>query len=124
VTSIPITIYGSGAIGGIMGAFMAKAGEDVLFVDKAADHVAAMNATGLRISGAKTLQIPAQAVVPKDLKGRWVSFSRREVAGHGSRARHDRAARRAGHGGRLAAERHEPARHRKALGKERVVGAS
>ena len=69
MTATPITIYGSGAIGGIMGAFMAKAGEDVLFVDKAADHVAAMNATGLRISGAKTLQIPAQAVVPKDLKG-------------------------------------------------------
>jgi 2-dehydropantoate 2-reductase len=64
-----ITIYGSGAIGGIMGAFMAKAGEDVLFVDKAADHVKAMNETGLRISGTKSLQIPARAVLPKDLKG-------------------------------------------------------
>jgi 2-dehydropantoate 2-reductase len=52
-----------------MGAGMANAGEEVLFVDKAADHVAAMNATGLRISGAKTLQIPAKAVLPKDLKG-------------------------------------------------------
>ena len=64
-----ITIYGSGAIGGIMGAGMANAGEDVLFVDKAAEHVAAMNATGLRISGAKSLQIPARAVLPEDLKG-------------------------------------------------------
>ncbi len=70
MSGAPITIYGSGAIGGIMGAFMAKAGEDVLFVDKAADHVDAMNATGLRISGAKTLQIPAKAVLPKDLKAR------------------------------------------------------
>src|SRR5215210_2912445 len=65
----PITIYGSGAIGGIVGACMAKAGENVLFVDKAADHVKAMNETGLRISGTKTLQVPARAVVPEDLKG-------------------------------------------------------
>jgi 2-dehydropantoate 2-reductase len=64
-----ITIYGSGAIGGIMGAGMAHAGEDVLFVDKAADHVAAMNAGGLRITGAKTLQVAARAVLPQDLKG-------------------------------------------------------
>lgn len=64
-----ITIYGSGAIGGIMGAGMVHAGEDVLFVDKAADHVAAMNATGLRISGSKTLQVPARAVQPQDLSG-------------------------------------------------------
>ena len=64
-----ITIYGAGAIGGIMGAGMAHAGEDVLFVDKSADHVAAMNATGLRISGAKTLQIPARAVLPHNLNG-------------------------------------------------------
>jgi len=48
VNGAPITIYGSGAIGGIMGAFMAKAGEDVLFVDKAADHVDAMNAKSRR----------------------------------------------------------------------------
>lgn len=64
-----ITIYGSGAIGGIMGAGMADAGEDVLFVDKSVEHVAAMNATGLRISGSRTLQVPARAVVPADLRG-------------------------------------------------------
>jgi len=64
-----ITIYGSGAIGGVVGAFMANAGEDVLFVDKAVEHVHAMNSTGLRIRGWKSLQIGARAVVPKDLKG-------------------------------------------------------
>jgi 2-dehydropantoate 2-reductase len=64
-----ITIYGSGAIGGIMGAGMANAGEDVLFVDKAPEHVQAMNAAGLRISGAKSLTVPARAVLPEDLEG-------------------------------------------------------
>jgi 2-dehydropantoate 2-reductase len=64
-----ITIYGAGAIGGIVGAFMANAGEDVLFVDKAVEHVDAMNATGLRISGSKSLKIPARAMLPEHLKG-------------------------------------------------------
>jgi 2-dehydropantoate 2-reductase len=66
---VTITIYGSGAIGGVVGAYMAAAGEDVLFVDKVAEHVDAMNATGLRISGSNALQIPARAVLPGDLKG-------------------------------------------------------
>jgi 2-dehydropantoate 2-reductase len=64
-----ITIYGAGAIGGTVGAFMANAGEDVLFVDKAVEHVDAMNATGLRISGSKSLKIPARAMLPESLKG-------------------------------------------------------
>ncbi|HSV19377.1 MAG TPA: ketopantoate reductase family protein [Casimicrobiaceae bacterium] len=63
-----ITIYGSGAIGGVVGAFMARAGEDVLFVDKAVEHVHAMNARGLRISGSRTLEIAVRAVIPGDLK--------------------------------------------------------
>lgn len=64
-----ITIYGAGAIGGIMGAGMVNAGEDVLFVDKAPEHVKAMNAAGLRISGSKSLTVPAKAVLPEQLKG-------------------------------------------------------
>jgi 2-dehydropantoate 2-reductase len=48
---------------------MANAGEDVLFVDKAVEHVDAMNATGLRISGSKSLKIPARAMLPERLKG-------------------------------------------------------
>ena len=64
-----ITIYGSGAIGGVVGAFMANAGEDVVFVDRAVEHVDAMNAKGLRISGSRQLQIPARAVLPDNLKG-------------------------------------------------------
>ena len=46
-----ITIYGAGAIGGLTGACLARAGEDVLMVDKVADHVEAMNRRGLRITG-------------------------------------------------------------------------
>ena len=34
-----LTIWGAGAIGGTLGAWLVKSGQDVLFVDKVADHV-------------------------------------------------------------------------------------
>ena len=37
----PILIWGAGAIGGTLGAYWARAGFDVLLVDKAAGHVEA-----------------------------------------------------------------------------------
>lgn len=46
-----IHIIGSGAIGGMAGAWMAKNGEDVTFVDAWRPHVDAMQANGLRIDG-------------------------------------------------------------------------
>ena len=35
-----VVVWGAGAIGGTLGAHLARAGHDVLFVDRAADHVA------------------------------------------------------------------------------------
>ena len=64
-----ITVYGAGAIGGCVGAYMARAGEDVLLVDRAADHVAAMNATGLRITGFDHMHTPVKACLPEALRG-------------------------------------------------------
>jgi 2-dehydropantoate 2-reductase len=63
-----ITVYGAGAIGGITGARLAQAGHDVLLVDKAADHVAAMNAHGLTIdTRGGSVTIPVRAVTPEAL---------------------------------------------------------
>jgi 2-dehydropantoate 2-reductase len=65
---MPITIYGAGAIGGITGARLAQAGHDVLLVDKAEDHVAAMNARGLTIDSRKgSVTIPVRATTPGTL---------------------------------------------------------
>ena len=44
-----IAVWGSGAIGGVVGEGMAAAGEDVLMVDINAEHVAAMNERGLTV---------------------------------------------------------------------------
>ena len=65
-----VTIYGAGAIGGITGARLAHAGHDVLLVDKAEDHVAAMNARGLTIDSREgSVTIPVRAATPAQLGG-------------------------------------------------------
>lgn len=44
-------IWGAGAIGGPIGAYLTRAGHPVRFVDVAVDHLQAIQAQGLRISG-------------------------------------------------------------------------
>ncbi|MFE0753194.1 ketopantoate reductase family protein [Inquilinus sp. NPDC058860] len=68
--SPPILIWGAGAIGGTVGAALLRAGVDVLFVDQVAEHVAAINARGLRITGPIAEYIvPARAVTPDAVEG-------------------------------------------------------
>lgn len=47
----PIVIWGSGAIGGTIGAYLRRAGRDVLFVDVVPEHVRGIAAGRLRIDG-------------------------------------------------------------------------
>jgi 2-dehydropantoate 2-reductase len=44
-------VWGAGAIGGTIGAHLARAKHDVTFVDQADEHVVAINRSGLRIEG-------------------------------------------------------------------------
>lgn len=74
--TMPITVYGAGAIGGVTGAALARGGHDVLLVDSAAAHVAAMNAGGLTVETPATGGAPAshwsarvRAVEPAALGG-------------------------------------------------------
>jgi 2-dehydropantoate 2-reductase len=72
VSAEPILVWGAGAIGGTVGAYLARAGEDILFVDQAADHVAAMNRTGLAIEGPiETFTVPAKAAMPAAVTGKF-----------------------------------------------------
>ena len=47
----PIVVWGAGAMGGSIGAWLARSGHDVLFVDADAAHAAAIRERGLRITG-------------------------------------------------------------------------
>jgi 2-dehydropantoate 2-reductase len=63
-------IWGAGAIGGTIGAHFARAGHDITFVDRAQEHVAAMNAAGLRIEGPLAqFSVRAPAFTPDTLDG-------------------------------------------------------
>jgi 2-dehydropantoate 2-reductase len=65
-------IWGAGAIGGTLGAYLARAGVDVTLVDTGAEHVDAVRRDGLRISGPIdefTVRVPA--FTPQTLEGTW-----------------------------------------------------
>lgn len=70
----PILIWGAGAIGGTLGAYWARADEDVLLVDIVADHVERCRTEGLKIAGpVEEFSRVIPAVTPDQLSG---TFSR------------------------------------------------
>ena len=65
-------VWGAGAIGGTLGAFLARAGHDITLVDAATDHVDAINANGLRITGPiAEFTVRPTARPPDRLTGSW-----------------------------------------------------
>ncbi len=70
-----ILIWGAGAIGGAIGAYLSRAGHDVDFVDIVAEHVAAINQGGLRITGPiDEFSAKATARRPATLSGRYATI--------------------------------------------------
>lgn len=71
----PVLIWGAGAIGGVIGAYLARAGHAVHMVDIVEDHVQAMRGPGLRIEGPVeefTQVLPADT--PDTLTGQYGSI--------------------------------------------------
>ena len=65
-----ILIWGAGAIGGTIGAYLARDGVEVILVDRDADHVAAMNRDGLKIEGPiDNFTVAARACTPSEVSG-------------------------------------------------------
>jgi 2-dehydropantoate 2-reductase len=57
-----LLIWGAGAVGGTIGAWLARAGHEVMLVDIAEDHIAAIQQNGLAITGPVdkfTVRVPA-----------------------------------------------------------------
>ncbi len=66
----PILIWGAGAIGGILGAYFARAGHAVQMVDIVEDHVTAMHTDGLLIEGpVEEFRQRLPAATPETLAG-------------------------------------------------------
>ncbi len=65
-----LTIVGAGAIGGTIGAYLARTGHAVRLVDRDEAHVAAVQARGLTIQGfAETFTVDVHACLPSALTG-------------------------------------------------------
>jgi 2-dehydropantoate 2-reductase len=65
-----IVIWGAGAIGGTIGAYLVRAGYDVLLVDKVVEHVNAINENGLKITGPiEEFRVQAKASTPENVEG-------------------------------------------------------
>ena len=91
-------VWGAGAIGGTLGAHLSRAGHDVTFVDRASEHVDAINRVGLRIEGPLAEFVArAPACTPDQLRGEFehvilavkaqdTKSATRELAPHLSRA--------------------------------------
>jgi 2-dehydropantoate 2-reductase len=70
----PVLVWGAGAIGGAVGAALARSGQQVVFVDIVPEHVAAIAdpSQGLRIAGPiENYVVQAPAFLPGHLKGRF-----------------------------------------------------
>ncbi len=68
----PILIWGAGAIGGTIGAYLVRAGHNVTFVDVVAEHVAEIRDRGLRITGPiEQFSVRAPSFTPEEVTGEW-----------------------------------------------------
>ncbi|MDQ6828981.1 MAG: NAD-binding protein, partial [Gemmatimonadota bacterium] len=63
-------VWGAGAIGGTMAAYLARAGHDVTVVDAVEEHVAAIDEMGIRITGPiATFDVRVPAFTPEAVRG-------------------------------------------------------
>lgn len=63
----PIVIWGAGAMGGSIGAWLIRSGHDVLFVDSDEAHLRAIQRQGVRITGpVDEFTVPARCVGPSE----------------------------------------------------------
>ncbi len=66
-----IAIFGSGAMGTVLGAFLNKNGLEVVLIDSYADHVKALNEKGAHIIGCVDMTVPVKAILPEQMEGKY-----------------------------------------------------
>ncbi|MBQ4649088.1 MAG: ketopantoate reductase family protein [Firmicutes bacterium] len=64
-----IAIMGAGALGTILGAYIAKAGYDVVLIDPYKEHVDALNEKGAHVIGKVDFVQPVKAITPDQMEG-------------------------------------------------------
>lgn len=64
-------IYGAGAMGTVLGAYIAKAGRQADLITRNASHVAAMKKNGAHIVGTADFTVPVSALTPDEMRGKY-----------------------------------------------------
>lgn len=64
-------IYGCGAMGTVLGAYLNKNGHETILIDSYAEHVQALNDKGARVSRCADLTIPVKAITPGGMEGKY-----------------------------------------------------
>lgn len=64
-----IAIMGAGSLGTILGAYLARAGRDVVLIDAYKDHVDALNRDGAHVVGKVEMTVPVKAITPDQMEG-------------------------------------------------------
>lgn len=66
-----VAIYGCGAMGTVMGAFLTKNGLEVTLIDSYEEHVKALNEKGAHIVGCADITVPVKAITPDQMEGKY-----------------------------------------------------
>lgn len=66
-----VAIYGCGAMGTVLGAYLTMKGVNVDLIDIYEEHVKAMNEKGARIVGCADLVVPVKALTPDQMEGKY-----------------------------------------------------
>ncbi len=69
-----IGIMGTGSLGTILGAYIARAGLNVWLIDADTAHVEALNTHGAHVTGQADFTVPVRAVLPEDMTGTYDLF--------------------------------------------------
>ena len=64
-----IAIMGCGSLGTILGAYLNKAGLDVMMVDAWKEHVDVLNREGATVTGGVQMNVPVKACTPDQMDG-------------------------------------------------------
>lgn len=64
-----IAIMGAGSLGTILGAYIAKAGKDVVLIDPYEEHVKTLNEQGAHVVGTVDFVQPVRAITPDGMEG-------------------------------------------------------
>ncbi len=64
-------IYGAGAMGTVLGAYIAKAGKEIDLINRNRAHVLAMRENGAKIIGKAEFIQPVRALLPEEMQGKY-----------------------------------------------------